>query len=144
MLCACVFVGSCFAMDKENVVVPSRQEMLPILKKAADNMQCALCFCAAIKYGALNGGLLDSARKLAALQYRHEKLKHALVGCLCVNCGKKADCRCSGCHIASYCSNGCQKSDWAKTHGIECKIFKEAPKFKDFDFGAGFLNYLHS
>jgi hypothetical protein len=44
----------------------------------------------------------------------------------CARCGKKAQDRCTACHLAYYCSSGCQKSDWSAGHKAACQEMQKA------------------
>ncbi|KAF1814641.1 hypothetical protein P152DRAFT_282522 [Eremomyces bilateralis CBS 781.70] len=55
-------------------------------------------------------------------------------GDLCLACREKPGgrplLRCSGCHVAQYCSKECQSKDWKKVHKRICKEFAEDPPFQ--------------
>lgn len=60
----------------------------------------------------------------AELQH-HEKISRASCGkenhLRCANCNREAFSECTGCHRVSYCSQFCQRKDWAN-HSQECDV----------------------
>ncbi|TRY97056.1 hypothetical protein DNTS_001462 [Danionella cerebrum] len=48
-----------------------------------------------------------------------EKISEVILNYTCVNCGREASNKCSGCHKVHYCSGFCQRKDW-KEHQLNC------------------------
>lgn len=113
---------------------PSREEMIPVLDEAAKRMMdignqfwlpCMLTSNDQISRQ-------SAVETCKDIQARCEKLKRSLAEQLCVVCAKRAHNRCADCHIASYCSQDCQKKDWKQYHGRgECVIYKISDDMHD-------------